>query len=835
MEQQTSLVNTPAEENTKAMGDRKEELTRQLLEARSQLHEQNEDAKKNVLEQKSSMASAMAMLESLANDASSLRVKLEHSEQQCTDARGEAEQATVRCFSLEAELVGVKKAASDVEDDLTSRLAISEETLKKCQLELNHLRAESRQCTTKPQHSDNLSEKPWLSDGHVLGVEEVGLISIKSSPWDAEVIVALSADLNDSDANVVATAASDREQRLELKIQELEAQLEDMPETFKSSSERNIALREELMKATATVKQLETRLSITDIENAKAIARLEYSAEAAAKRELELQESLDNDRAKVERLETRLRTTFSESVATCAQMSAPTTTATTTENELQVNPFTTYFTEVGQQAAIGSSTVGENSGKDIHRELSQIRNSPLTPASEHKLTTLENPSSTKEEVLALPDSELNAQLGSLLAGVAEREVNFRNLQLALSESSFREENLLSKFVLLGDTLMERDEYIEKLQREAEISREKASSDIDTLRNSLDAAIKSNAKTEDELKASSRLLSSTTLEARELSEKLSTLEAKSEAASEDADRALKSAFDTAQSLSQELEITKASLASSTEKQTELKSAVKSERQAHALTSEGLKEDLRVLKEANEVALEGAAVVLRDRETALKVLEKEYGDAVAAKAAMAKEFETKDAALARKIAEIKQERDLWSAALQEKREEASRREIELQEREETARAACTEAGKVTALSVEKMAAMEKKVGDLHELTAALRRENAEAAERDAKALASVAADADELATELATVRRQRDVARAEALQMRRWNNCDLEFGRGLASFEVEAFRAGGSLFAQSSTVEGEETRCKIPTPFQTDELTESSAFETRVQFHQGLSSL
>ena len=118
-------MNISAEDNVAALTDREEELKRQLLEARSQLKEQNEDAKNFVLEQKASMASTMAMLESLANDASNLRVKLDYSEQQCAEAKNEAEQATVRCHSLEAELLFLKTAASDAENETASRLAVS--------------------------------------------------------------------------------------------------------------------------------------------------------------------------------------------------------------------------------------------------------------------------------------------------------------------------------------------------------------------------------------------------------------------------------------------------------------------------------------------------------------------------------------------------------------------------------------------------------------------------------------------------------------------------------------------------------------------------------------
>ena len=132
------------------------------------------------------------------------------------------------------------------------------------------------------------------------------------------------------------------------------------------------------------------------------------------------------------------------------------------------------------------------------------------------------------------------------------------------------------------------------------------------------------------------------------------------------------------------------------------------------------------------------------------------------------------------------------------------------------------------------MEKKAGELQELTVALRRENAEAAERGAKAFAAVAADADELAEELDTVRRQRDVARAEALQMHRLAACDLELDRGLATFEVEAFRAGEYLFMRGNPP-SKEVDSKISSHLQTDGLFENSSFYLRDPAHQGLASL
>ena len=791
MEQEVPPVNISAEDNVAALTDREEELKRQLLEARSQLKEQNEDAKNFVLEQKASMASTMAMLESLANDASNLRVKLDYSEQQCAEAKNEAEQATVRCHSLEAELLFLKTAASDAENETASRLAVSEEILIKCQLELHTVRNEISVRETSPQHPENATS--FLDST----AEKIGLKASVPSLIDAtETDIAGSAERYSPDANAEAGAATERERHLESSVQEHQSHLDAAAEGNRNDTNLNQTLREIQDRPVVAHQPAET-------------------SSRASMRETALQEELTKSQAMVKQLKTQLSTMEVENAATSTQTRASTSTATTIEHGLRINQDMAKKVEVGQLEAI-----------DLPRA-TQMHNSPLTPAPESKLAAIENLPPSEDEILSKPNCGLNAQLNSLLADVAEKEIDFRNLQLALSESSFREENLLSKFVLLGDTLMERDEHIDELYRETELWRNKASADIATLQTALEAAANSKARTEDELKATARLLSSTTLEARTLSDKLAALEEKREAASEKSDRASKRAFDTVQSLSRELEASRS-------KVIELENALESERQAHAFTVDSLQEDLRLLKDANEAALAKAAAALQDKGTAFKDLEKKYADAVAAQAVMTKDIETKDAALSNKIAEAKQERDLWSAAFQEKCEEASRREIELQEREETAIAACTEAGKVAALSVEKMTAMEKKAGELQELTVALRRENAEAAERGAKAFAAVAADADELAEELDTVRRQRDVARAEALQMHRLAACDLELDRGLATFEVEAFRAGEYLFMRGNPP-SKEVDSKISSHLQTDGLFENSSFYLRDPAHQGLASL
>jgi myosin heavy subunit len=427
-----------------------------------------------------------------------------------------------------------------------------------------------------------------------------------------------------------------------------------------------------------------------------------------------------------------------------------------------------------------------------------------------ELATLGNSVSVNEDMLALPDSGLSVQLSFLLAGVAEKEVEFRTFQSALAEISFREEGLTAEWALVGDVLSEREDQIEELLSEVDSSRKHFSDELRSfsaeaaaLRDSLEDALILKAKTEEELAASSEFLSMVQLEVRSLNDSLSALRAQSAAAAEEADRTARSNSKREESLSQELEVVRTSLESSEKNVKGLEIVLEKERRVQGFSSEVLRGDLRALKEAHEAALTNSAAALEDRQKTVDELERRYADAFAARADTVLKLETRDAALAAAVAEAKRERDLWSAALQEKCEDAARREVELTERESNLRASCTEAGKVAALSVQRTVAMEAKVNDLQELTAALRRENAEAARRDAAALAAVAAEADALAAALDTARLQRDAARAQAegaLQVHRFNLSGFEVDRSLAMFEVAAFRAGGALSACSSSEGG-----------------------------------